>query len=128
MTITARHYLDSRWIELAIREGRIAEVGTIAGPEAIDPEDDWVAPAFCDIQINGRWGHSFCSPDLTVEQSLPATGTPLAETLFTGIRYIAQLPQFYPTATYLYPIAFASSGGPAFQPGWCAMAGDGCER
>src|SRR5438094_7287837 len=52
-----------------------------------------------------------------IEQSLPATGTPLAETLFTGIRYIAQLPQFYPTATYLYPIAFASSGGPAFQPG-----------
>jgi type IV pilus assembly protein PilY1 len=52
-----------------------------------------------------------------VEQSLPATGTPLAETLYTGIRYIAQLPQPYTTTSYLYPIAFSSSGGPAFQPG-----------
>ena len=25
-------------------------------------------PAFWDIQINGRWGHSFSSPELTVEQ------------------------------------------------------------
>ncbi len=30
--------------------------------------DDWIAPAFWDIQINGRWGHSFSGPDLTVEQ------------------------------------------------------------
>ena len=32
------------------------------------PETIWAAPAFWDIQINGRWGHSFSSPDLTVEQ------------------------------------------------------------
>ncbi|HEY3197367.1 MAG TPA: hypothetical protein VGJ57_05100 [Nitrospirales bacterium] len=48
-----------------------------------------------------------------VEQSLPATGTPLAETLYTGLRYIAQLPQPY-AATYLYPCAFAACG-PSFQ-------------
>ena len=68
MTVTARHYLDSRWVELTIREGRIAETRPAAGPEAIRPADDWVAPAFWDIQMNGRWGHSFSSPDLTVEQ------------------------------------------------------------
>ncbi len=49
-----------------------------------------------------------------VEQSLPATGTPLAETLYTGLRYIAQLPQPYTSASYLYPCAFANCG-PAFQ-------------
>ena len=38
------------------------------GPTKLDPADDWVAPAFWDIQINGRWGHSFSSPELTVEQ------------------------------------------------------------
>ena len=38
------------------------------GPIAIGPDDDWVAPAFWDIQTNGRWGYSFSSPELTVEQ------------------------------------------------------------
>jgi N-acetylglucosamine-6-phosphate deacetylase len=68
MRVTARHYGDSRWFEVMIRDGRIAAARTAAGPETIRPEDDWVAPAFWDIQMNGRWGHSFSSPDLTVEQ------------------------------------------------------------
>ncbi len=68
MFITARHYLDSRWFELAIRGDRIAEARPVEGPMAIRPDDDWVAPAFWDIQINGRWGHSFSSPDLSVDQ------------------------------------------------------------
>ncbi len=68
MLIAARHYLDSRWFELAIRGDRIAEARPVDGPVAIRPEDDWIAPAFWDIQINGRWGHSFSSPDLTVDQ------------------------------------------------------------
>jgi N-acetylglucosamine-6-phosphate deacetylase len=66
MTITARHYLDGRWIELEVSEGKIASTRSLEGPSNLD--DDWVAPAFWDIQINGRWGHSFSSPDLTVEQ------------------------------------------------------------
>jgi N-acetylglucosamine-6-phosphate deacetylase len=66
MTITARHYLDGRWIELEVSEGKIASTRTSEGPSTV--HDDWVAPAFWDIQINGRWGHSFSSPDLTVEQ------------------------------------------------------------
>ncbi len=68
MIVTARHYLDSCWVELAIRGDRIVEARPVEGAEAIRPEDDWVAPAFWDIQINGRWGHSFSSPDLTVDQ------------------------------------------------------------
>jgi N-acetylglucosamine-6-phosphate deacetylase len=68
MILTARHYLDGRWIDLAIRDGRIASVMPADGPSAVAPEDEWVAPAFWDVQINGRWGHSFSSPDLTVEQ------------------------------------------------------------
>ena len=31
-------------------------------------DDDWIAPAFWDIQTNGRWGVSFSDPGLTVEQ------------------------------------------------------------
>ncbi len=37
-------------------------------PAERSPNDDWVGPAFWDIQLNGRWGYSFSSPDLTVEQ------------------------------------------------------------
>ena len=47
-----------------------------------------------------------------VQQTTPATNTPLAETLYTGLRYVAQLPQPYGTTTYLYPLS--SSPGPSF--------------
>jgi N-acetylglucosamine-6-phosphate deacetylase len=68
MIVTARHYLDASWVGLEIRGDRIAAMRPIEGTEAIRPDDDWVAPAFWDIQINGRWGRSFSSPDLTVDQ------------------------------------------------------------
>jgi N-acetylglucosamine-6-phosphate deacetylase len=68
MKIVARHYQDSRWTEIEFRDGLIANVAPIRGPERVDPDDDWVCPAFWDIQLNGRWGHSFSSPDLTVAQ------------------------------------------------------------
>ena len=44
---------------------------------------------------------------LAVEASRPLTYTPLAETLHTALRYIAQLPQPYDTTNYTYPLAFA---------------------
>jgi type IV pilus assembly protein PilY1 len=56
-----------------------------------------------------------------IEQTSPATWTPLAETLYTGVRYIAQLPQPFGTSSYLYPIAY-SPGGPSF-PGSSSGAG-----
>jgi type IV pilus assembly protein PilY1 len=49
-----------------------------------------------------------------VESSFPATNTPLGESLYEGVRYIAQLNSaFFPTS-YVYPIAFSSSGGANF--------------
>jgi N-acetylglucosamine-6-phosphate deacetylase len=91
MTITARNAVDECWIELDIAEGRIASIVVADGPSTIHPDDDWVAPAFWDIQINGRWGRSFSSPDLTVAQvaeivrALAALGTArLCPTLITA--------------------------------------------
>ena len=68
MRVVARDYRDGSWIELDVREGYIELVRQIDGPQVAEPEDDWVAPAFWDIQFNGRWGHSFSSPDLTIDQ------------------------------------------------------------
>jgi N-acetylglucosamine-6-phosphate deacetylase len=68
MRIVARDYRDGRWLDLNVCDGRIAEVRSTGKTGNLDPSDKWVAPAFWDIQLNGRWGHSFSSPDLTVEQ------------------------------------------------------------
>ena len=51
-----------------MRDGIIDAVRPSDADPTLDPDDDWVAPAFWDIQLNGRWGHSFSSPDLTVDQ------------------------------------------------------------
>jgi N-acetylglucosamine-6-phosphate deacetylase len=111
MIVTARHYGDASWVELEVRGDRIAGLRPIAGPEAIRPDDDWVAPAFWDIQINGRWGHSFSSPDLTVDQvaeivrAQASLGTArLCPTLITapapamrhGLRTIAEASERFP--------------------------------
>jgi len=64
----ARHFETCQWVDLTLEGGRIASVGPGDGPEEILGDDDWIAPAFWDLQINGRWGVSFSSPDLTVEQ------------------------------------------------------------
>ncbi|MFI5454728.1 MAG: N-acetylglucosamine-6-phosphate deacetylase [Isosphaerales bacterium] len=69
MRAVARDYRSSSWIELDLAEGLLGSVRTINGPTEVTPADDWVAPAFWDIQVNGRGGHSFSSPDLTVEQA-----------------------------------------------------------
>jgi N-acetylglucosamine-6-phosphate deacetylase len=68
MSITARNVLDGCWIELELVDGRIASIVAAEGRSTVHPDDGWIAPAFWDIQINGRWGHSFSSPDLTVNQ------------------------------------------------------------
>ena len=68
MLITARHYETSRWVELELADGVIRAVRSGQGPDEIAATDPWVAPAFWDIQLNGRWGFSFSSPELTVEQ------------------------------------------------------------
>jgi N-acetylglucosamine-6-phosphate deacetylase len=68
MLITARDFRTSAWIEIEIRGGIIVSVRPGDGSPKSSAQDNWVGPAFWDIQINGRWGHSFTSPELTVEQ------------------------------------------------------------
>ena len=69
MTITARNYLDGALDRAGHPDdGRSPRSRRPMVRATVSPIDDWVAPAFWDIQINGRWGHSFSSPDLTVEQ------------------------------------------------------------
>jgi N-acetylglucosamine-6-phosphate deacetylase len=67
MQIRARDFRTGCWIEIEIRDEHIAAVQPVAGPAKIQAHDEWVAPAFWDIQVNGRWGRSFSSPDLTVQ-------------------------------------------------------------
>src|SRR3954453_16691637 len=64
----ARHYQTGRWVKVSIEERSIARVDSEEGPPEEAEADDWVAPAFWDIQTNGRWGISFSDPGLTVEQ------------------------------------------------------------
>ncbi|MHB1558632.1 MAG: N-acetylglucosamine-6-phosphate deacetylase [Isosphaeraceae bacterium] len=68
MRLIARHYLDGYPIAIELADGRIVSVSPAEGLLEVDPPGLWVAPAFWDIQLNGRWGYSFSSPGLTVEQ------------------------------------------------------------
>ncbi len=64
----ARHYASGCWMEIILEGDTIASVTPIDGPAEFRDTDDWVAPAFWDIQTNGRWGSSFSDPTLTVDQ------------------------------------------------------------
>lgn len=46
----------------------------------------------------------------SVEESSPATWTPLAETLYDAVRYVAQINSAYYPTSYVYPIAFSGAG------------------
>ena len=62
--IRARHYRTGKHLEIHSAEGEIRSV-TDAGAVATDTP--WVAPAFCDIQINGCDEISFNSANLTAD-------------------------------------------------------------
>jgi N-acetylglucosamine-6-phosphate deacetylase len=66
--IVAREWKRSGWVELKLQGRQIESVCERPGPAEPSPGDLWVAPAFWDLQINGRWGQSFSSPELTVDQ------------------------------------------------------------
>ena len=98
-----RRWLDAGRIRDGLGSPRIRSDASGTGRRST-PGDDWVAPAFWDIQINGRWGHSFSSPDLTVEQvvaivrararwerpgSVPTLITAPVEHMLHGLRTIA---------------------------------------
>lgn len=64
----ARHFQTGRWVDVDLEGPEIVDVVDVPmhGPPSAD--DDWVAPAFWDLQFNGRWGVSFSAPDLQPEQ------------------------------------------------------------
>jgi N-acetylglucosamine-6-phosphate deacetylase len=64
----ARHYQTGRRVRVSLDGSTIARVEAVRDDDPPSPDDDWVAPAFWDIQTNGRWGISFSDPTLTPEQ------------------------------------------------------------
>ncbi|AMV39176.1 N-acetylglucosamine-6-phosphate deacetylase [Planctomyces sp. SH-PL62] len=68
MIVRARDWDASRWIEIEIRDGMLERIDECDRPRDGGEDEVFVAPAFWDIQTNGRWGHSFSSPDVTVDQ------------------------------------------------------------
>lgn len=52
-----------------------------------------------------------------VQESFPSTWTPLSESLYETVRYVAQINSSYLAGSYVYPIAYSggSSNGVAFQ-------------
>jgi N-acetylglucosamine-6-phosphate deacetylase len=104
MRAVARDFRSSSWVELELTGARLGAARSVDGPSEVSPEDDWIAPAFWDIQLNGRDGHSFSSSDLTIEQAAaiirkqaclgtarlcPTLITAPVETLLHGLRTIA---------------------------------------
>ncbi len=63
MRLRARHYRTGIPIDIECVDGRIAAIEPASGPIST-----WVAPALCDVQINGCLGHSFGARTLTHEQ------------------------------------------------------------
>ena len=56
-----------RWYAVEFEGGQVAGVRPADPPDKEPGTRTWIAPAFWDIQTNGRWGHSFSDPDLTTE-------------------------------------------------------------
>jgi N-acetylglucosamine-6-phosphate deacetylase len=65
--IRARHYATQEPVELTIDRGQITSVGPPTGVRA-DVTAGWVAPSFCDIQVNGCHGISFNAETLTADE------------------------------------------------------------
>ncbi len=57
--LTARHYRTGESITITYAAGRI-----LAVEAALEPAEDWVAPALFDLQINGCMGRAFNAIDL----------------------------------------------------------------
>jgi N-acetylglucosamine-6-phosphate deacetylase len=68
LPLIARHFETGRWVRIGLDGPTIAAVAPADGPRRVGAEDEWVAPAFWDLQVNGRWGISFSDPVLTVDQ------------------------------------------------------------
>ena len=67
MRLRARHYRTGQRLDFICEHGIIARTEP-AGTAQADIEAEWIAPAFCDVQINGCEGISFNAPTLSAEQ------------------------------------------------------------
>jgi N-acetylglucosamine-6-phosphate deacetylase len=68
MRIEARHYRTGQRLHLVCEQDRVKQSANPQAGIAADLTAEWIAPAFCDIQINGCDGFSFNSPELRPEQ------------------------------------------------------------
>ena len=66
--LVARHFATGEWARVTIQGRTIDLVEPVSGLEEVRSDDLWVAPAFWDIQVNGRWGVSFSDANLTPEK------------------------------------------------------------
>lgn len=64
MQLRARHYRTGQALAITCERDEIARIE----PAPDDANIPWIAPAFCDVQINGCLGVSFNADTLTVEQ------------------------------------------------------------
>lgn len=67
MRLRARHYRTAQPLDIVCEHGKITRVESATNQPA-DAEAQWVAPAFCDVQINGCDGISFNAETLTHAQ------------------------------------------------------------
>jgi len=80
--LIARRYDSDRPVRIEMEGGRIARIV----PAADAPGLPFVAPGFCDLQINGYQGVEFNDPKLTAEQVRAAA---LSQDTFGVTRYLA---------------------------------------
>jgi N-acetylglucosamine-6-phosphate deacetylase len=59
LNFRGKHYLTGEPVTLAISNGRIEHVRQDGPYEAEDPQTVWIAPGFCDLQLNGYGGYDF---------------------------------------------------------------------
>ncbi len=62
---TVRDLATGEWVAIRSENGRFAEVEPTS--PVVFGTTTWIAPAFWDLQTNGRWGISFSDPKLCVE-------------------------------------------------------------
>jgi N-acetylglucosamine-6-phosphate deacetylase len=64
MRLRGRHYRTAQLLDIVSEHGEITCIETPTQRRA-DAQAEWIAPAFCDVQINGAHGVSFNSAELT---------------------------------------------------------------
>jgi N-acetylglucosamine-6-phosphate deacetylase len=67
LPILVQDIFTRRWFTVDFEGDQVVGVRLTEEPTDRPDPPTWIAPAFWDIQTNGRWGRSFSDPDLTVD-------------------------------------------------------------